>query len=216
MTHSNADKCCHESRENIPWFLNGTLSSSAAEAVREHIKECSNCQADLEMHTAMRDSVRRSEVTPMMPATKAEDIFGVSRNDPTQHSRNPQTRLRLTAIAAGIAILGVALVLSLFSQRGAEETNQLFETATSAGSAGGIDYVMQLQFEDGVAGLDRSKIVEQLEGFVKWSVNDSGDYEVHVQLGAPSLEILQEYEEHTAAIAGVQSAKFTALQLPMR
>lgn len=216
MTHSNADKCCHESRENIPWFLNGTLSSSAAEAVREHIKECSNCQADLEMHTAMRDSVRRSEVTPMMPATKAEDIFGVRRNDPSQHSHNPQFRLRLTAIAAGIAILGVALVLSLYSQRGAEETNQLFETATSAGSAGGIDYVMQLQFKDGVADLDRSKIVEQLEGFVKWSVNDSGDYEVHVQLGAPSLEILQEYEEHTAAIAGVQSAKFTALQLPMR
>ena len=216
MTHSNADKCCHESRENIPWFLNGTLSSSAAEAVREHIKECSNCQADLKMHTAMRDSVRRSEVTPMMPATKAEDIFGVRRNDPSQHSHNPQSRLRLTAIAAGIAILGVALVLSLFSQRGAEETNQLFETATSAGSAGGIDYVMQLQFKDGVADLDRSKIVEQLEGFVKWSVNDSGDYEVHVQLGAPSLEILQEYEEHTAAIAGVQSAKFTALQLPMR
>ncbi len=216
MTQSNRDQCCHKSREDIPWFLNGTLSSSAAGAVREHVKECSDCQADLEMHTDMRAVVRSGEVTPMVPATRAENIIGIGRNDQTKHSPDPQPRFRLTAIAAGIAILAVALVLSFYPDRGADETNQMFETATSAGSAGGIDYVMQVQFEDSVADPERARIAAQLEGFVKWSVNDNGDYEIHVQLGAPSLEVLQKYEDQTAALAGVQSAQFTALQLPLR
>lgn len=216
MTQNKPDKCGHKSREDIPWFLNGTLSSSAAEAVREHIMDCSDCQADLDMHSNMRAVIRGSEVTPIIPGTKADDIIGGGRNEQTQDSRDTQSWFRLTAIAAGIAILGVALVLSFYGERGAEETNQLFETATSAGSPGGIDYVMQVQFEVGVSDLERGKIAAQLEGFVKWYVNDSGDFEVHVQLGTPSLEALHEYEEHTAALAGVQSAKFTALQLPMR
>jgi len=216
MTQSNPDKCCHKSREDIPWLLNGTLSSSATEAVREHIKDCSDCQADLEMQTGMRDAVLGSELTPMIPATKAEDIIGIGGNRRTQHSRNTHPRLWLTAIAAGIAILAVAWVLSFYPQRSAEESNRLFETATSAGSPGGIDYVMQVRFEDGVSDLERGRIAAQLKGFVKWNVNDSGDFEVHVQLGTPSLEALQEYEKHTAALTGVQSARFTALQLPMR
>jgi hypothetical protein len=110
----------------------------------------------------------------------------------------------------------VALVVSFYPQRSAEETNQLFETATSAASAGGIDYVMQVRFEEGVSDPERGRIAAQLNGFVKWNVNDSGDFEVHVRLGTPSLVALQEYEKHTAALAGVQSARFTALQLPMR
>ncbi len=56
----------------------------------------------------------------------------------------------------------------------------------------------------------------QLEDVVKWTVSDSGDYEVHVQFPAPSLAVLSDYEEHTLALAGVQSAKFTALLLPVR
>ena len=216
MTQSNPDQCCHKSREDIPWLLNGALSTPAAEALREHIRECGDCQADLEMHKDMRAVVRGGEVTPMMPATRAEDIIGIGRNDQTKHSPDTNSRLRLTAIAASIAILGVALVLSFYPDRGADETNKMFETATSAGSPGGIDYVMQVRFEDSVSDPERGRIAAQLDGFVKWSVNDNGDYEVHVQLGAPSLAVLQEYEEQTAALAGVQSAKFTALQLPMR
>ena len=216
MTQSNPDKCCHECREDIPWLLNGTLSSSAAEAVREHINDCSDCQADLEMNTELCDVIRGREVIPIMPGTSADDILGIGSNRRTQHSRNTHSRSWLTAIAAGIAIIGVALVVSFYPQRSAEESNQLFETATSAASAGGIDYVMQVRFEDSVSDLERGRIAAQLNGFVKWNVNDSGDFEVHVRLGTPSLEALQKYEKHTAALSGVQSAKFTALQLPMR
>lgn len=216
MTKNDVDQCCHESRPDIPWLLNGTLSDSAAAAVREHLKVCSVCQADFESHEQMRAAVLGSEVTPMMPATKAEDIIGVVRTDHPQRSHSRRLPSRITAIAASIAILGVAVALSIYLERNGVESNQIFETATSAGSPGGIDYVMQLQFEAGVTNLEKGRIVTRLEDVVKWTVSDSGDYEVHVQFPAPSLAVLRVYEEHTLALAGVQSAKFTALQLPVR
>lgn len=214
MIQNDPDQCCHESRESIPWLVNGTLSGPAAAAVREHLKDCSDCQADLELHEEMRTAVLGNEVTPMMPTTRAADVIGGDGR--TRRSRNSRYRSRLTAIAAGMAILGVALFMSFYADRGAEDTNLLFETATSAGAPGGIDYVMQLRFQSGVADVERRRIAEQLAGVVKWNVNASGDYEVYVRLDAPSFKALQEYEEHAAALAGVQSAKFTALQIPMR
>lgn len=216
MTNPDPDRCRDESRENIPWYVNGTLSAPATAALREHIKGCSDCQADVETHADLRASVLGRELTPMIPVTRAEDIIGVSGNGLDQPSRARQVSSRLIAIAAGIAILGVALVLALYPEKGAEVSNQLFQTATSTGSSEGIDYVLQLQFEEGVSDSEGGRIAAELEGAVKWTVNDNGVYEVHVRLAVPSLQVLQEYEEHTEALQGVQSAKFTALQLPIR
>ena len=152
----------------------------------------------------------------MIPAAKAADIIGVGDGGRVQRSRDGQWRSQLMGIAAGIAVLGVALAMSFYSNRGAEETNQLFETATSAGPPGGIEYVLKLQFEDSVSDFERDRIAAQLEGVARWNISENGDYDLHVRLGAPSLEVLQEYEERVAALPGVQSARFTALQLPMR
>lgn len=216
MINREPDQCRDESRENIPWYVNGTLSGTAALAVREHLKGCSDCQADFELHTAMRAQVLGREVMPIIPATRSDDLFEVGRDGGARRSHDRRVPLQWIAVAASIGFLGVALIASYNSGERAREANQLFETATSAGSSGGIDYVLRLTFEDGVSHQERVKIAEQLDGAVKWTVNDDGDYEVHVQLATPSLEALQEYERHTDALAGVQSAKFTALQLPMR
>ena len=216
MTQSDPDQCRHECREDIPWLVNGTLSDPAAAAVREHLEYCSDCRADFEMHEEMRAAMLGNEVIPMMPTTQAADVIGDGDNGSNQRSRYRRFPSRMTAIAASIAILGVALLLSFYQDRGAEEVNQLFETATSAGSSKGIDYIMQLRFENGVSDAERGKIAAQLSGVVKWNIDERGDYEVYVQLDAPSFSALQEYEERATAIAGVRSAKFTALQLPMR
>lgn len=216
MTNPAPDRCCDESRENIPWYVNGTLSAPAAAAVREHIKGCSDCQADLEMHTEMRASVLDRELTPMIPMVRAEDVIGTDGNGLDRPSRAWQISWRLIGAAAGIAVLGVALVLALYSGKDTEPGNQLFQTATSTSPSEGIDYVLQLQFEERISESEGGRIAAELDGAIRWAVNDNGVYEVHVRLPEASLQALQEYEERAEALQGVQSAKFTALQLPIR
>lgn len=216
MNKVDPDQCRDRQRENIPWLVNGSLSDVEAEAVRAHIEGCAVCRADVELHMSMRSAVLGGAVTPIRSATKAADIFGVGRTGVSRRARSRRVASKWLAVAAGIMIVGVALLFSLYPGNDTDGTNQVFETATSAGSVTGIDYVLQVQFEDTVSEPERARIAAQLEGAVKWTVNDSGVYEVHLQLATPSLEVLQDYERRTDALAGVQSAEFTALQLPIR
>lgn len=216
MTNRKQGQCRDESRQNIPWYVNGTLSDAAAKAVREHVRVCDECQADLELHSDTRTAVLGRELTPIMPATTAADIIDNSGTGFPEHSRDRRWSSRLTAIAAGIVIFGLTFVLLLYPDKDDEVGNQVFETATSVSTPDGIDYVLQLHFEDDVDESERGRIAAELRGAVKWAVDDTGIYEVHVRLVAPTLQDLQEYEELVGALTGVQSAKFTALQLPMR
>ncbi len=214
MTNVDPDQCCDKSRENIPWYLNGTLSDEDSAAVSEHIEACAECRADVDLHSSMRASVLGREVTAIMPATEAADVIG--RNDRRRHARTRRSPTRLIAVAAGIAILGAALAALFFVGLTVDRPSPLFETAMSPGSAANIDYVLQLRFKDGVSEQQRIRIAEQLPGVVKWNVSDTGSYEIHVRLAAPSLATLKKYEQHAGSLAGVQSAEFIALQLPMR
>jgi len=216
MIDSALDQCCHESRKNIPWYVNGTLSDCATTALREHLEYCGDCQTDLRLHERMQTSVLGRELTPMQPATRAEDIIGDLDRDIGRRATNFRSVRSFVAVAAGVAVIGVGLFVLLYPKATVEPGNQIFETATSAGSPGSIDYVLQVQFEEQLSQSERARIAAELDGAVKWAVNDKGIYEVHVRLAAPSLQALQEYEELADSIAGVQSAEFTALQLPVR
>lgn len=216
MSKVQPGQCRDDVREMIPWYLNGTLSDAEAACVREHIKACDDCRADVELHTCMHAAAIENDVTPIVPTTGAADLLsgeGTGRGHP--NLRYGITRRRI-AIAAGFSILVVALIVSLFVDQKLEGPNQQFETATSAEPATNIDYVLQLRFDENVSEQQRGEIVAQLDDVVKWTTALSGDFEVHVRLSTPSLVALEQYQERAESIAGVQSAEFTALQLPMR
>lgn len=214
MTKVESDCCNNESRDKIPWLVNGTLSQAEVTRVEAHLAICSQCQEDLELHTAMQAAALGRELTPMLPATNSADIIG-GRNQPNRPARR-RLAVGSIAAAASIAVLGLAMGMLYFMERGPDGSNQIFETATSPGAAAHIDYVLQVQFEDDVSVEQRDIIVQQLEGALRWSVTDLGAYEVHVQLAAPTLATLELYEERASQLTGVRAAEFTALQLPMR
>lgn len=216
MAESKQGRSCADYREDIPWYVNGTLADPAAGRLEQHLSNCGECRSDLELHSEIRDSVLRRDLTPMIPTTRAEDILSTDGNSGASAQRLPQRWSQVLAIAAGLAILGVALVLGLYPEVSMKSENQVFETATSIGTPDGLDYVLQLNFEENIAAADRARIAEKLDGAIKWAIDDRGTYDVHVRLESPTLEELREYEEQAEALAGVESAKFTALQLPMR
>ncbi len=216
MINRNSNDLCDDIRADIPWYVNGTLSSSATETLRDHVEHCEVCQADLEAHRLMRDSILDRELTPMVPSTKAEEIIGIDQSDRGGHTLGEWVTPWSAAIAASLAILAVAFVLFNDSSNGADVQNQSYETATSAGSTDGIDYVLQIHFDHRVSAEQRAEIAIGLDGALRWTVDDRGVYEVHLRLAAPSLEALQALEAHVGSISGVDSAEFTALQLPMK
>lgn len=209
MNKVEPDQCRSSLRKNIPWYLNGTLPESEVSLLRKHIEQCAECRMDVELHTSMQAEVLGRDVTSIMPRTRPADIIGDKRGSRTRHSR-------ISALAAGVAIIGVTLGIFFASDKGNESDNQLFETATSTGTAARIDYVLQMRFDNDVSDQQRDQIVAQLDHVVKWSRNNSGIYEVHVRLATPSLTMLEEYALHADSLPGVQSAEFMALQLPMR
>jgi len=216
MSKVQQGQCRVDAREMIPWYVNGTLSDAEAALVREHIEACDDCRADVELHTRMRAAAIENDVTPIVPTTRAAELLsgeGTGRGHATPGYGFTRRRM---ATAAGFSILVVALIVSLFFDRKLESPNQQFETATSAGPATNIDYVLQLRFDENVSEQQRKGIVSQLDDVVQWTTALNGDYEVHVRLSAPSLVALEQYQERAESIAGVHSAEFTALQLPMR
>lgn len=214
MTDVERNTCRDRSRENIPWYLNGTLSDQERAALEAHIENCDVCRDDVHVHETLRESALGRDVAPLLPQTSPADIL--DRVTPAPVSSHRRVPRKWVAIAAGAAALGLALLMSFYAGQGSNNSVRMFETATSAGTGVSIDYVLQVTFVSTVARGDRSRVAEELPGVVKWTVNDAGVYEIHVQLPAPSLATLQEYERRVGRISGVESAEFTALQLPMK
>jgi len=217
MTKVEPDRCRDSVRQIIPWYVNDTLSGAEAALVREHIESCAECRADVELHSGMRDGVLGNDITPMMPKSSAADIIDTNEDvGLLPDAATPSIFPNRFAVAAALAVMAVAIVALLDMDRRADNTNQIFETATSPDIGTNIDYVLQLRFQGGITEQQRDDIVLQLKTAVKWSAMSNGDYEVHVQFAKPSLAALEQYEKRVESIAGVQSANFTALQLPMR
>jgi hypothetical protein len=216
MMIEKSEHSCDVIRADIPWYLNGTLSNSMTTTIREHTDQCAACNAELEAHRLMRNAVLDRELTPIVPATTPAELFAT--NQEARHRRTIGGRVATwsMALAACAAVVAFTIVLLNESSMTADIQNQTFETATSPGAADGIDYVLRLHFDDGVSAEKRAEIAQDLAGAIRWTVDDRGTYEVHLRLSAPSLETLQELEVSVASMPGVESAEFTALQLPMK
>lgn len=214
MNNADSMTCCDERRENIPWLVNGTLSKEESSLLEAHLENCSECRADLLLHQNLLAAVLDRDVQPLAPGTRSRDIL--ARADAEAVSAVKPSPKRWFAIAAGIAVLGVALAMLSYTKPGFDSENQRFETATSPGAVANVDYVLQLSFDDSVSLADRSQLARELPGAIRWNVDDEGVFDVHVQLSSPSLATLTQYENRVRDMAGVESAEFTALQLPMK
>lgn len=214
MTEIDTNRCCDQYRENIPWYLNGTLSDKDREALVAHIESCDVCRDDIHVHATLRESALDRDVEPLLPQVSPSDILDRDSSEPVSPHR--RVSRKWLAIAAGVSALGVALLMSFYAGQGVIRTDRQFETATSAGAGADIDYVLQVRFASSVAPGDRNRVAAELPGAVKWNVNDTGVFEIHVQLATPSLAALEEYENRAESMAGIESAEFTALQLPMK
>jgi anti-sigma factor (TIGR02949 family) len=98
-------------------YLDGELSPSEAEGVREHVARCSDCAADLDLARAIQDGLRALPELDAPPAV-LDRVRAAARLEPPNvvPFPRPATPRRFAALAAMLA-LAVLSALLLFKLR---------------------------------------------------------------------------------------------------
>ena len=200
-------------RELLPWYVNETLKESEYDLVATHLINCPVCQEDVAILKAAQSALASNDVEAIVPVKTADQLLHGS--DVRSAQRQGYTRHWLPLLAAAASIVAIVFFLQSGEPPGSNE-NQVFETATSGSGAAHIDYVLHVEFVDGLAIEQRQGIVEGLAGVSSWSVDDSNRYIVQLQVNDPTLARLEEFERQVRSIDGVELARFVAMQVPVR
>ncbi|MGI9224166.1 MAG: anti-sigma factor family protein [Woeseiaceae bacterium] len=212
MIEIESTGCRDAVAELLPWYVNETLDETERDEVREHISTCEDCRDNVELLSQVQQAVRTESPAPLVPAPRTEDLLAAL--DGAGRSHLPGNRRQWLAAAAVIAMIGVASIL-VFQRDGSIESPVRFETATSAPAAAAINYVVELQFADGVGAQDRMAVFAALEASDTVRPIDSGAYRVTLALGSLSLTDLENFVQDIEARPEVSSAEVVAVQLPV-
>lgn len=212
MIELQNDGCRDAIAELLPWYVNDTLDEAERDLVHEHINTCEDCRDNVELLSQVQRAVRTESPAPLVPAPRTEDLLAAL--DGAGRSHLPDNRWRWLAAASVIALIGVASILVIQRDDGVESPVR-FETATSAPAVATINYVVELQFADGVDEQERMAVFGALEASETVRPSDNGAYRVTLPLGSLSLTDLENFVQDIEARPEVSSAEVVAVQLPV-
>ena len=200
-------------REQLPWYVNETLKETEYDLVATHLINCPVCQDDVAVLRSAQSALASNDVEAIVPAKTADQLLDDS--DVRAAQRQGYTRHWIPLLAAAASIVAIVFFLQS-GEPPAFNENQVFETATSGSGAARIDYVLHVEFVDGLAIEQRQDIIEALAGVSSWSVDESDRYVVQLRVNDPTLARLEDIEHQVRSIGGVESARFVAMQVPVR
>ena len=211
----------------LPWYVNGTLGVAERDRVLEHLQSCDDCREEVSLCMEMQASAQQAGPTPILPATTSAQILdGANIRDAGKESWTWPQRWGVAAAVALVAILGVVTLgpnQTVLNQAAPNQTapnqpalNQEFDAATSPAAMQTVDYVLELQFADGVSVDERAHVIAELGG--NNSVMPAGQTRVQtiVRMAPKSLQELEQYAAEIESRREVLSAEIVALQLPLR
>ena len=202
----SAQRADHEICSHLlPWYANETLEPGEKLMVEAHLADCGECQEDLALLGEMRSAVLEEDSSPIsVPQNSAAVIeSGAARKTP-----------RPTTVAwrvAAMLLLALPLAWVVFKPA----PNQQFETVTSEGQAATVQYVLELTFDPLLPPEDVNAMMLEL-GTPVTAAQDSAANRVIMTLAPRSLAELEAHAADIARRPGIESAKFVALQVPVR
>jgi len=208
---SNAGMNHSEAAKLLPWYVNGTLTSSELERLVSHVETCPDCRADLELAQDMLAAVNDPAAVPMVPKPDLEQLF--RRLDGPEEKRLPTSRLPWAAAAAVVALAVAAMLY--FGIRGTVMVPADYFTATSETSGTMVHYVLRIEFESILNPAYRKRLLEEM-GAVEVTETERPDtLRVVVPLAAGSMQDLEAYTSRFRDRDGVENIEVVAVQLPM-
>lgn len=184
--------------ELLPWIANERAAAKDVTRVESHLRECSECQQELEAQRRLRDAIRTEESIVLAPQTslqklmqRIDDESAVERTDPAMLAELRPARARWSRwlpIAAAIQGVTIAALLgALWIESRETLTAPRFTTLTSPGTlARGA--VLRVVFADNVTLDEVNQILRSIDAQIIAGPSEAGVYTLGLTASATRAE----------------------------
>lgn len=198
----------------LPWFVNNTLEPGEHDRVRRHLGNCEACRSNVSLLSVVQSTVRHATATPIVPPPRTDRLVeAIGRSD--DGSKRPRP-LTITVLAASLAAALLIVALLLPDRENPVTPPALYETATSTPRQASMDYVLNVEFEQGTPLAVQGRMLRGLEARDINQGETNSTYRITVNLPAASLEELEQYMNDIESLPQIKSVSVVALQLPMK
>jgi len=212
--HDQVKKYGHDDVDLLlPWYVNGTLGTVEYECVQSHVADCARCQESVSLLEKVQAGVQHGSATPIVQSRFDDLLEDIETDSGRQGHRS---WLPALALVASIAALVIAATMALSNKGPGANGATRFETATSLEQSAPLDYVLDVQFEDGVALRERERVLQEIDAVEIVTGRDEDTFRIVIRLPVTSLEDLERHTLKIAARSEIKSVSVVALQLPMR
>jgi hypothetical protein len=187
----------------LPWIANESAAAKDVAQVEVHLRECRECQEELEFQRQLRNAIRAEDAVVLAPQTSLQKLMqridAVEELDDDEHeaapaasaapiatARRQQARwsrwLPIAAAVQGVAIAGLLGALWMQSQSHDELTAGRYTmlTAPTATHGPGIRVV----FASGVALDDVNRALRTIDAQIIAGPSEAGVYTLRLTAGA--------------------------------
>lgn len=197
----------------LPWYVNGTLGETESRSVQGHLDACVECRESLALLQRMQRAVNEEHAIPIVPKPRLAALYATIDGG-AQRKLSPWFgNWRLAAVLAAMAVVPTAIWLYRTS---GDADPAMYETATAAGEAALVGYVMDVRLQPGLDDAEREAVLRSIGA--REAVYDAGTdrYRIVVELPGGSLAALEGFTSALRDRPQVESAEVIALQLPVR
>jgi len=200
MTHSdhNGPLGAHGECWNLlPWIANESAAAKDVARVEAHLRECGECQEELEFQRQLRNAIRAEEAVVLAPQTSLHKLMqridtvadmddeievapaptepvavASARRAPARWSR----WLPIAAAVQGIAITGLLAALWFQSQAQETLTAGRYSVLTSPAATAAHGQVIRVVFAGNVALDDMSRVLRSIDAQIIAGPSEAGVY----------------------------------------
>ena len=195
----------------LPWYVNDTLESTERRAVDRHLATCKECTDSVAFLRKTQKAVTGESPSPIAPAPNVDGLLNRLDNEGVA-SKTPM-RYQLVAV---VALVGIALVLLLWSGQVTDPVGPEFRTVTSDTPTPSMAYVFDVTLDPTLEREEQIALLDSMGATNISSGQGAGQFRVSLHAEVASLEALEALAAEIGASEQVLSIEPVAMQLPLR
>jgi len=196
----------------LPWYVNGTLDADECLLLEQHLAACPECRSSVELLQGMNAAAGSDPVSAIVPPPRISELLDTI--DAEEDTR--ATRRKYSAVAAAAAVVAVIIGSAFFvvNRTPYLQQPQVFETATTPGTAVPIEYVFLVEYAAGTSALERQKFMAEIGGTEIQPGDRPATFRVSAAVPAATAEKLNSYITQLESRDAVRFVQLIAVQLP--